>query len=147
MCCFLWVSINNTCTHNIYIFVMLHKLFHLECVEVFALVLPIIMILMIWMKGERAGSSLLQEEQDWEGIRRCAFRLYLLLSIPLIWRKVENWKHLDLQNTWIFWPLHMSIFVLFMRERSWLLYHTLMLICNCQVEYFWCFSLRLWTLR
>jgi hypothetical protein len=33
-----------------------------------------------------------------EGIHRCAFRLYLLLSIPLIWRKVETWKHLDLQK-------------------------------------------------
>jgi hypothetical protein len=148
MCCFLWVSVNNTCTHNIYIFVILHKLFHLECVEVFAFVLPIIMILMIRMKGESAGSSLLQEEQDWEGIHRCAFRLYLVLSIPLIWRKVENWKHLDLQKHLDFLAsTYVDLCSVYEISIVASISYTLMLICNCQVEYLWCFPLRLWTLR
>jgi hypothetical protein len=51
---------------------------------------------MIWMKGERANSSLLQEER--EGIHMCVFWLYLLFLIALIQTKVKNWKHLDLHE-------------------------------------------------
>ncbi len=57
---------------------------------------------------------------------------------PFDLKESKELEALGFRKAFGFFGLYMcQVFVLFVKERagSWILHHTLMLICNCQVEY------------